>query len=97
MILPSFVSLTCGQDIYLPSFKGLSPDFPLIIQCTVYNGTGPITLAAFKNGVSYIGPYFNLQLNASTTDNSYFGTYAFVLVSGRCGHATAVARILRQG
>ena len=91
IINPSGISFSCGQDIILPSLKGAPP---LIIKCEEFNGTGPLTLAVFKNDV-YIGSCFNLS--ALTPDDCYFGSYNFVLVTGRCGHAVAEARILRQG
>ena len=90
IVLRGFISLTCGQDVIVPTFVGVST---LSLSCSVFNGSDPLTFR-FKDGV-FISNSFS-QHYISPNESNY-GTYTFVVESERCGHASAVSRILRQG
>ena len=92
IILPSFILLTCGQDITVQNFDGI---FTLSLQCSIFNGTGITTRQVFKDGELISNGSFSLTLAPPNEDS--FGTYAFVLSTEGCGSAIAVSRILRQG
>ena len=92
LILPTFVSLACGQDVILASFAQVTT---LSITCTVHNGTDPLTREIYKDGV-LVNNNFPLTIT-SPRDNSSFGTYTFLLSSRNCSSDSAVSRVLRQG
>ena len=90
LVLRGFISLTCGQDVIVPTFIGVST---LFLSCSVFNGSAPLTFKIFKDGV-LISNSFSLYI--SPNDNN-FDTYTFVVSTERCGYASAVSRILHQG
>lgn len=95
MILPSYISLTCWEDITIPSFAGV---LILDILCDIHLGSEyPMSRELFKDGVlidtfdnSQIRPIFNLN-------DDYFGTYTYLASSVACGHIYKVSHILRKG
>ena len=90
------VSLTCGQDVTVETFVGAST---LLLQCQAFNGSDPLTMAVYKDGeLLPSGPTsnFGTVLRSPPSDDD-FGTYTFALSTEKCGTATAVSRILRQG
>ena len=91
-VLRGFITLTCGQDVIVPTFMGVSA---LFISCLVFNGTEPLTFSVVKDGVLNSESSFT-QFYVSPNESSY-GTYTFTVSSEKCGHASAVSRILRQG
>ena len=91
-VLRGFISLTCGQDVIVPTFMEVSS---LFISCLAFNGTGPFTLYVIKDGVLISDTSF-LQFSVSPNETSY-GTYTFIVSSEKCGYASAVSRILHQG
>ena len=91
-VLRGFITLTCGQDVIVPTFMEVSA---LFISCLVFNGTEPLTFSVIKDGVLISGSSFS-QFYVSPNETSY-GTYTFIVSSEKCGHASAVSRILRQG
>ena len=84
-----FASLTCGQNVTLPS-TGVGT---LTISCVVFNGSDPITTEVFKDGVS-IGSSFLVTISPFGDDD--FGNYTFVASTKKCGSTSAVSWI-RQG
>ena len=80
--LPSFVFLTCGQNVTLSSTRVAS----LTISCAVFNGSVPITTEVFKNGGRF-------SVTVSSFDNSDFGNYTFVASTRKCGSTSAVSWI----
>ena len=89
LISSSFASLTCGQNVTLPS-TGVGT---LTISCIVFNGSDPITTEVFKNGVS-IGSGFSVTISPFGDDD--IGNYTFVASTKSCGSTSAVSWI-RQG
>ena len=87
-ILPFIASLTCGQNIILPS-SGVDT---VLISCVVFNGSVPITTEVFKNGVSIGDGFSGFMISPFT--NSDFGNYTFVASTKKCGSASAVSWIL---
>ena len=92
-VLRGFITLTCGQDVIVPTFMGVSA---LFISCLVFNGTEPLTFSVVKDGVLLNSKSSFTQFYVSPNESSY-GTYTFTVSSEKCGHASAVSRILRQG
>ena len=90
VVFPTFVTMTCGQDITADTLEGVSS---LSIQCASFNGSEPLTTEVYKDG-ELIGNSFPLSIIPASDDD--FGTYTFVL-SNECGIDVAVSRILRQG
>ena len=91
-VLPTFISLTCGQDIKVPTLLGLGN---VLMQCFPFNGSQPLTMQVYKDGELIPGASFPYTIVFPNDDD--FGTYTFVLSTERCGLASAVSRILRQG
>ena len=92
IVQPTFITLTCGQDVTVPTLVGVSS---IIISCQIFNGTDPLTTTVYKDGTMIVGnsvPY----IIANPTDND-FGTYTVVASSEHCGAAHAVSRILQEG
>ena len=87
VVLSSFATLTCGQNITLPS-SGVKI---LVISCELFNGSYPTTTEVFKNGVS-IGSSFPLIISPFGDDD--FGNYTFVASTRRCGSTSALSWIL---
>ena len=92
VINPAFVSLTCGQDITLPSTIASF----VIINCVIFNGSSPIVKEVFKDG-NFISDIFPLTLITSLDNDYFFGTYTFKASVERCGSATAESKILSLG
>ena len=92
-VSPFIISLTCGQDITLPSLVGV---IILLIQCDIFNTSYSYTTELFKDGIS-LGGYYSVGLLFHHADDDDFGTYTFLLSTEACGHTFAVSRILRQG
>ena len=86
----TFISLTCGQDITVPTLIGVTN---ISFSCLVFNGSGPSTLFVYKDNM-YISDSFTLVISPANDDN--FGIYSF-RVSNPCGNDVAVSRILQQG
>ena len=93
IVFPTFIVLTCGQDIFLPSLARVT-SLTIQFQCQLYNGTDlDLITRVFKDGI--LISHFPLLIHQADDDD--FGTYTFVVSSEACGHAFAVSRILRQG
>lgn len=88
-ISPGFVSLTCGQDVTIPSFHGLAFSF----TCVVFNGSG-FTTQVYRDDVLIAN---NFALTFTNPGDNAYGTYTFVVSVVDCGSARAVSRVLRQG
>ena len=86
-ISPFFVSLTCGQNATLLSSKVAT----LTILCQIYNGSQPLTIEVFKNGV-FFGNMFPVTI--TSFGDADFGEYAFVISTEKCGITSAVSWIL---
>ena len=89
---PFFTTVTCGQDVTFPDLTGFET---ILMLCTAFNGTAPLTMEVYKDGVLIPGAGFPYTIVRA--DRDAFGTYTFVLSTERCGSASAVSRILRQG
>ena len=92
-VSPFFISLTCGQDITVETLVGVAS---LSIGCAAFNGSQPLVMKVFKDGELIVGMtgFTFIMLPPSDDD---FGTYTFALSTEKCGTATAVSRIIRQG
>ena len=90
LVFSSFISLTCGQDVTVPTLVGV--EF-IAFTCTIFNGSDPFTMKIFKDGI----PISNSFTHFINPDDDDFGTYAFVLSTEKCGSDIVVSRILRQG
>ena len=89
MIAPDFITLTCGQDIEVPTLERVT----LVFHCSIFNGSNPVS-GIFKDGVR-IHDSFPLLISPASDDD--FGTYTFRLSTECCGSTMAVSRIIRQG
>ena len=88
---PSFISLTCGQDITVETLVGVAS---LSIYCAAFNGSEPLTTEIYKDGELLRGYGFTVSMLPPSDDD--FGTYTFALSTEKCGTTTAVS-IIRQG
>ena len=88
IVTPTFISLTCGQDVAVPFVAAT-----ILIQCFLFNGTDPFTFKVFKDGI-FFSSEFSITL---LPDANYYGTYTFIVSTEKCGHASAVSRILQEG
>ena len=87
-----FTTVTCGQDVTFPDLTGT--EF-ILMECTAFNGTPPLTMEVYKDGVLIPGAGFPYTITGA--DRDVFGTYTFVLSTESCGTDTAVINVLRQG
>ena len=87
-----FTTVTCGQDVSFPDLTGT--EF-ILMECTAFNGTPPLTMAVYKDGELIPGAGFPYVIVGA--DRDAFGTYTFVLSAEFCGTDTAVINVLRQG
>ena len=92
IVFPTFIQLTCGQNITVDSFIYITV---ISFSCTVFNGSEPWTLSIYKDGelTNYTGPTFTIN---NPTDE-IFGTFTFVVVTEHCGSAMVISRILQTG
>ena len=91
LVLPSFIVLTCGQDIIVETLVGVNG---ITILCTIFNASSPLETHVFKNN-DLISNNFPLIIMPTSDDD--FDTYTFVVSTKWCGTTNAVSRILRQG
>ena len=87
---PTFISLTCGQDIFVAPLLGITD---ISFSCSIFNGSESSTMQIFKDH-TLISDSFTLYI--SNASDHYFGTYSFS-VSNPCGIDVRESRILRQG
>ena len=92
IILSTFISLTCGQDVTVQSFMGISV---ITISCTIFNGTNSLARRVYKDGVLLDGIGFPMTIKSPSASD--FGTYTFEATTTDCGSAVAVSRVLKQG
>ena len=88
IVQPTFIVLTCGQDVTVPTLVGVSS---IIILCQAFNGSDPLTTTVYKDGIIVGNSIPHTILNPD------FGTYTVVVSTEHCGAAHAVSRILQQG
>ena len=91
MVFPTFISLTCGQDVTVPTLVGVTS---LIFGCQPFNGSEPFIFDILKDNVSVSDTFMHTIANP---DDDAFGTYAFLLSTEKCGADLVVSRILQQG
>ena len=91
-VSPFFILVTCGQDIEVPDLTGTTT---ILMSCTSFNGSNPLTMQVYKDGELIPGAGFSYSIAGANRDA--FGTYTFVLSTEKCGRDVAVTRILRQG
>ena len=91
IIFPTFITLTCGQDVTVPTLVGVSS---IIISCEIFNGSEPFTTTVYKDG-TMIGDRVPHLISNPTDDD--FGTYTVVVSTENCGAAHKVSRILQEG
>ena len=89
---PFFTTVTCGQDVQFIDLPGTTT---ILMQCTAFNGTQPLTMEVYKDGVLIPGAGFPFTIVGA--NDGVFGTYTFVLSTEKCGADTAVTNIFRQG
>ena len=87
-----FTTVACGQDVTFPDLTGT--EF-ILMECTAFNGTPPLTMEVYKDGELIPGAGFPYTIAGA--DRSALGTYTFVLSTEFCGSDTAVINVLRQG
>ena len=87
-----FTTVTCGQNV---TFTDLTGTEFILLECTAFNGTQPLTMAVYKDGELIPGASFPYIIAGA--DRDAFGTYTFVLSTEICGTDTAVINVLRQG
>ena len=87
---PSFLALTCGQDI---TVQNIITGSAISLSCSIYNGSDPFTTEIRKNNI-LISNHLSYDILSANDDD--FGIYNFT-VSNLCGHDVAVSKILRQG
>ena len=90
IVFPSFISLTCGNNITSPSLVG----FTISFSCEIYNGSYPST-KVYKDGVLTDKSFQSFDI--ASANNSDFGTYTFMVETEHCGAAIAVSRLLQEG
>ena len=88
IVQPTFITLTCGQDVTVPTLVGVSS---IIILCQIFNGSEPLTTTVYRDG-TIVGNSIPLAIL-----NPEFATYTVVVSTEHCGTASAVSRILQQG
>ena len=86
---PTFILLTCGQDITVATLMGITN---ISFSCSVYNGSESSTMLIYKDNM-LIGDSFTLFISPTSDDD--FGTYTFK-VSNPCGTDVAESRIHQQ-
>ena len=87
---PSFISLTCGNDVTSPTLVGYTISF----SCAIHNGSDPTT-KVYKDGVLTDKNFQSFDIMSA--NNSDFGTYTFMVETEHCGDAIAVSRLLQEG
>ena len=88
---PSFISLTCGNDVTTPTLIG----FTISFSCEIHNGSEPFILKVYKDGV--LKDYDFRTFDIAGAANSDFGIYVFVIETEYCGDAIAVSKLLQEG
>ena len=66
-VTPFIISLTCGQDIAVPSLPRL-----ILISCSIFNGLMPLTQKIYKDDI--LIQEASLMLRLSSADDDDFGT-----------------------
>ena len=93
LVNPLLISMSCGQDVTVDSLATVGSIF---INCEAFNGSLPYVHEVYKDGeLLQNGTSLSLLISSASDDN--FGTYTFALSTEKCGTATAVSRIIRQG
>ena len=91
IVFPSFISLTCGNNVTSPSLF----DYTISFACDLHNGSEPFTLKVYKDGELTDKKFQSFDIANGT--NSDFGTYTFMVETKHCGAAIAVSRLLQEG
>ena len=92
VVFSTFITLTCGQDVTVPTLVGVSS---IIILCEIFNGSEPFTTTVYKDGTMTVGDRVPYTIT-NPTDND-FGTYTVVVSTEHCSAAHTVSRILQEG
>ena len=87
---PSFISLTCGNDVTSATLVGYTISF----SCEIHNGSNP-SAKVYKDGELTDKSFQSFDIMDAT--NSDFGTYTFMVETEHCGAAIAVSRLLQEG
>ena len=91
VIFPTFIQLTCGQDIVSQVVNVTA----INIKCYIFNGSQPLTWKVYKDGE--LTQYNSTPVLINNPTDSDYGTYTFVLSSTHCGATSAVSRLLQEG
>ena len=91
IVFPSFISLTCGNDVTSPSLI----DYTISFSCEIYNRSDHSTLKVYKDGDLTDKNFRSFDI--IDANNSDFGTYTFTIETEHCGAAIAVSRLLQEG
>ena len=91
IVFPTFISLTCGNDVTIPSLF----DYTVSFSCEMHNGSEPFNASVYKDGVLTDRDFQSFDI--SPVNNSDFGTYTFMIATKHCGTAIAVSRLLQEG
>ena len=93
VVNPFLISMSCGQDVTIDSLATVSA---IVINCEAFSGSEPFVQEVYKDGeLIQHGTSLSVLITPVSDDN--FGTYTFALSTEKCGTATAVSRIIRQG
>ena len=93
IITPTFISLTCGQDIAISSFATVTI---LHLGCSIFNGSNITSFEIYKDGILFSnGSQFSMFIQ--NPDDSNFGTYTFRVITAECGATQASSTIHQQG
>ena len=87
VVLPTTISLTCGQNVNVSSFVGV---VSITISCDTFNQSQPFTTTVYKDG-TMVGDDVPYIITNPTDDD--FGTYTVVVLTKDCGADYAVSRI----
>ena len=93
LVNPFLISMSCGQDVTVDSLATVGT---VVINCEAFNGSEPFVQEVYKDG-ELIQHGTSLSVLITSVSDDDFGTYTFALSTEKCGTATAVSRIIRQG
>ena len=90
LVLPSFIKLTCGQNVTVPTLMGVET---IIFECSVVDGTPPFTKEIYKDAVQ-LSDSFDFSISPASEYD--FGTYIFY-ASNECDTTLATSTVILQG
>ena len=89
-VMPSFILLTCGQNVTVPSLMGVET---IMFSCLIADGTPPFSIEIYKDDV-LLSNSSNFSISPASDDD--FGTYIFSVLN-MCGGVLARSTVILQG